>query len=129
MPLVVAVAAQSAGNLGFHAVVGRLLPADQYGALGAVLAAMVMLSVPLVAPFGVSGALAGTLFGEAASLAVAAGRLRQHTADGHPAAALKLRTVARAAVAVTGLFLFSTVDLLLARHYLRGGESGAYVAA
>jgi hypothetical protein len=46
-PLVVAVAVQSVGNLGFHAVLGRLLPADGYGALGAVLAAMVMLGVPL----------------------------------------------------------------------------------
>jgi O-antigen/teichoic acid export membrane protein len=42
---------------------------------------------------------------------------------------LRLRAVARSAVAVTGLFLFSTVDLLLARHHLRGVESGGYVAA
>ena len=46
-PLAVAVAVQSAANLGFHAAVGRYLPADGYGALGAVLAAMVMLGVPL----------------------------------------------------------------------------------
>jgi O-antigen/teichoic acid export membrane protein len=32
-------------------------------------------------------------------------------------------------VAVTGLFLFSTVDLLLARHHLRDDASGSYVAA
>jgi O-antigen/teichoic acid export membrane protein len=226
VPLIAAVAVQSAGNLGFHAVVGRLLAPDGYGALGAVLAAMVMLGVPLgalqaaasalaaegatagrrtlrqvalwsaaptgvvllaapavrdffhlgtavdaalLAPYlavaallaaarglllgerrigtvavtylagtavrlgaglgltpayGVTGALAGTLAGEAASLAVAAGALR----TGGPGA-LRLRAVGRAAVAVTGLFLFSTADLLLARHHLRGAESGAYVAA
>jgi O-antigen/teichoic acid export membrane protein len=234
VPLVVAVAVQSAGNLGFHAVVGRLLPADSYGALGAVLAAMVMLGVPLgtlqaaaaalvaehgparattlrvlrsvavwsvvpaggvllaapaigmyfhlsslldsaqlapylvvaallaaarglllgdrrvgavavtylvgtgvrlgvglglVGPYGVSGALIGTLVGEAASLAVAIGALARIAPAAAAARALRLPAVVRAATAVTGLFLFSTVDLLLARHHLRGAESGAYVAA
>jgi len=240
-PLIVAVAAQSVGNLLFHAVVGRLLPADEYGALGAVLAALVMLAVPLGAlqaaastlaaergpgapdagpagldsarvlrgvaawsagpavlvlvaapavqdyfhlasaldaaqlapylltaavlaagrglllgqrrvgavahtyligtaarlalglalagPYGVSGALAGTLAGEAASLALAVAVLRRGATPGTGAGSLRLRTVTRSAVAVTGLFLFSTVDLLLARHHLRGAESGAYVAA
>lgn len=233
-PLAVAVAVQSAGNLGFHAMVGRLLPADGYGALGAVLAAMVMLGVPLstlqaaaatlvaehgpvrattvrvlrsvavwsappaavvlaaapllrdyfhlgslfdavqlapylvvaallaaarglllgegrvdvvartylmgtlvrfelglvlVGPFGVSGALAGTLAGEAASLAVAVAALARGADRSSPGRRLRLATVARVAAAVTGLFLFSTVDLLLARHHLRGPESGAYVAA
>jgi O-antigen/teichoic acid export membrane protein len=234
VPLIVAVAVQSAGNLGFHAVVGRLLPADAYGALGAVLAAMVMLGVPLgtlqaaaatlvaehgparattvrvlravalwstvpsglvlvaapavrayfhlastldsaqlgpylvvaavlaaarglllgdrrvgavaatylvgtgvrlglglvlVGPYGVSGALIGTLAGEGASLAIAIGALTRMAPGAVAAQALRLPTVVRAAIAVTGLFLFSTVDLLLARHHLRGGESGAYVAA
>lgn len=232
-PLVVAVAVQSAGNLLFHAVVGRYLPADRYGALGAVLAAMVMLAVPLaglqtaasalaaghgagtagqvlrtvarwsaipaavvllaapalrgyfhldsvveaaqlapylavaavlaaarglllgtgrvgavawtyftgtavrlvlglalVVPLGVTGALAGTVAGEVASLAAAGWFLarRGHVAAG-PARSLGLRAVGTAVFAATGLFLFSTVDLLLARHHLRGAESGAYVAA
>ncbi len=233
-PLAFAVAVQSAGNLGFHAMVGRLLPADGYGALGAVLAAMVMLSVPLgtlqaaaatlvaehgpvrattvrvlrsvgawsvlpaglvlvaapavrdyfhlgsvldsvqlapylvvaallatarglllgedkidavawtylvgtgvrfelglilVGPYGVSGALAGTLAGEVAALGIAVYALaRSHNRDA-PGRRLRLATVLRVAVAVTGLFLFSTADLLLARHHLRGPESGAYVAA
>ena len=48
-PLLVAVAVQSVGNLLYHAVVGRALPADQYGALGAVLAAMTLVAVPLSA--------------------------------------------------------------------------------
>ncbi|MEU8662628.1 lipopolysaccharide biosynthesis protein, partial [Actinoplanes philippinensis] len=42
---------------------------------------------------------------------------------------LRLGAVGGAAVAVTGLFLFSTVDLFLARHHLAGAESGSYVAA
>jgi len=233
-PLVVAVGAQSAGNLGFHAVVGRLLPADSYGALGAVLAAMVMLGVPLgtlqaaaaavvaehgpaqattlrvlravgvwsllpaglvliaapavgtyfhlasvldsaqlapylfvtailatarglllgehrisavattylvgtavrfglglvlVISYGVSGALLATLAGEYASLVVAVAALSRGALGTSVAQSLRLSVVARVAVAVTGLFLFSTVDLLLARHHLRGAESGAYVAA
>jgi O-antigen/teichoic acid export membrane protein len=233
-PIAVAVVGQSLGNLGFHAVVGRLLDRDSYGALGAVLAAMVMVGVPLgalqaaastlvaergpardtsvrvlrtvaagaalpavvilacapglrsyfhlgslldaaqlapylavaavlaaarglllgerrvgavaatylvgtvvrlgaglalVVPFGVSGALAGTLAGEAAALAFAVHRLARPAVDGAAVASLRLRAVARATVAVTGLFLFSTVDLLLARHYLHGALSGDYVAA
>lgn len=232
-PIAVAVAVQSAGNLAFHSVVGRLLDPGSYGALGAVLSAMVMLGVPLgalqtaasalvaehgltrdtvrrtlrsvavwslppallvllcapllrdyfhlaslaeaaqlapylvvaavvaaarglllgdrrvgtvamtyvvstvarltlglllVVPFGVTGALIGTVVAEAAALIVAAGPLRQ---PGGPrgSAALRLGAVAHAGVAVTGLFLFSTADLLLARHHLGEDASGAYVAA
>lgn len=232
--LVVAVAAQSAGNLVFHAVVGRVLSADAYGALGAVLAALTMLGVPLgalqaaasalaadqvltrqtiirilrtvtcwsllpaaavlvaapglqgyfrlgsmldaaqaapylvvaaalatarglllgqgrvplvaatylagttvrlalglalVGPVGVGGALAGTLVGEVAALGLAVGALHGTPAGTGGGGGLRLRAVSRAAVAVTGLFALSTIDLLLARHYLRGAESGAYVAA
>ncbi|RZU54379.1 Na+-driven multidrug efflux pump [Krasilnikovia cinnamomea] len=233
-PIAIAVLVQSAGNLAFHAVVGRELDADGYGALGAVLSAMVMLGVPLgalqaaasalvarhgpgratgmralravtlwsllpgvlvlavapglqayfhlgsladaallapylvvsavlatarglllgdrkvgtvattylastaarlalglglVIPYGVTGALVGTLAGEVAALAVALVPLLRPAPDTDPAAALRLRAVARAGVAVTGLFLFSTVDLLLARHHLSGDGSGDYVAA
>jgi O-antigen/teichoic acid export membrane protein len=232
-PIAVAVAVQSAGNLAFHSVVGRLLDPDEYGALGAVLAAMVMLGVPLGAlqtaasalvaehgpgwaaarrtlrsvalwsltpglivlactpllrdyfhlgslaesvplgPYliiaavtaaarglllgdrkigavattyfagtairlalgvaltltlGVSGALAATVLGELASLAIAVHSLRHSQRQGG-GSALRLRAVGHAGLAVTGLFLFSTVDLLLARHHLRGGSSGSYVAA
>ena len=48
-PLLLAVVFQNIANFGFHAVVGRVLPADEYGALGSVLALMVLLSVPLTA--------------------------------------------------------------------------------
>jgi hypothetical protein len=252
-PIAVAVIVQSAGNLALHAALGRLLDADAYGALGAVLAAMVLLGVPLgalqtaasalatpvaarralgrvalwstpvavavlacapalrdffhlgswgeaallgpyllvsavlatarglllgarrtgpvavsyltgtvvrlglgialTAAWGVPGALLSTLAGEIAALTVAAGRFRPHEPcpaaaepgglrpavpeldggpdDAEPAGGERLRlgAVGRAGVAVTGLFLFSTVDLLLARHHLRGEASGAYVAA
>ncbi|GGQ73725.1 lipopolysaccharide biosynthesis protein [Couchioplanes azureus] len=232
-PIAVAVAVQSAGNLAFHSVVGRLLDPGAYGALGAVLSAMVMLGVPLgalqtaasalvaehgltrdtarrtlravalwslppalvvllcapvlrdyfhlaslaetvqlapyliaaavvaaarglllgdrqvgtvaatylfstvvrlalglalVVPFGVSGALAGTVVAELAALVVAVPRLRG-PAGRSGATRLRLGAVAHAGIAVTGLFLFSTADLLLARHHLGDAASGSYVAA
>lgn len=239
-PIAAAVAVQSAGNLAFHAVVGRLLDPGSYGALGAVLGAMVMLGVPLgalqtaasalsaehgagpattrrtllrvaawslpagllvlvaapllrdyfhlasvvqaaqlapyllaatlvaaarglllgerrvatvaatyvvatavrlalglalVGPFGVSGALAATVAAEFAALLVAQWRPRGPATGRHPSSAagagggLRLGSVARAGIAVTGLFLLSTADLLLARHHLGDAESGRYVAA
>lgn len=48
-PLLIAVAVQSVANLIFHAVVGRTLTPDDYGALGAVLSAMTLVAVPLSA--------------------------------------------------------------------------------
>ncbi len=42
-------AVQSIGNLAYHAVVGRALTPDDYGALGAVLSAMTLVAVPLTA--------------------------------------------------------------------------------
>lgn len=48
-PLLIAVAVQSVANLIFHAVVGRTLTPSDYGALGAVLAAMTLVAVPLTA--------------------------------------------------------------------------------
>ncbi|MEV6601508.1 polysaccharide biosynthesis protein [Actinoplanes sp. NPDC051346] len=232
-PIAVAVAVQSAGNLAFHSAVGRLLDLGSYGALGAVLSAMVMLTVPLgalqtaasalvaehgltwetarrtlrtvtmwslppallvlfcapllrdyfhlaslaeavplapylvaaavvsaarglllgdrqvsavaatylvstvarlalglalVVPFGVAGALAGTVLSELAALLVAVPRLRGSV--GHTGATgLRLGAVAHAGIAVTGLFLFSTADLLLARHHLGDAASGSYVAS
>ena len=233
LPIAVAVAVQSAGNLAFHAAVGRHLDADAYGALGTVLAAMMMLGVPLGAvqtaasalvaehglsrasarrtlllvacwslgpalavlacapllrdyfhlaglaeavqlapyliiaavvaaarglllgarrigtvavtyfvatavrlalglaltvPFGVAGALAATVAAELAALLAVARPLRHPDGAGTPGA-LRLGAVAHAGLAVTGLFLFSTVDLLMARHHLRDGSSGAYIAA
>lgn len=232
-PIAVAVIVQSLGSLGFHAVVGRLLDADAYGALGTMLAAMMLLGVPLgalqaaasamvvkdglgraatrrtlrrvaiatvlpavavlacapalrdffrldswtvaaqlapyltvsavlavarglllgaqrvravaatylvgmvvrlvlglglVGPAGVAGALLGTLTGEVAALVVALCLLLPR-GDDDSHGRLRVRAVARAGVAVTGLFLFSTVDLFLGRHHLAADASGSYVAA
>lgn len=234
-PLLLAVVAQNIGNLIFHAVVGRYLPAADYGALGTVLSLMVLLTVPLgalqaaaaaevarhgwswpsirralvlagawgtafgvvclilapiavdffkldslidaalLAPFvtisivlavarglllgagrvsataatfivstvgrlaagfallpalGVTGALLGTVIGEAAALLSALWLARREPSD--PAGSpfrLRLRPVVVSGIAIGGLFIFTTVDLFLARHFLPGGESGSYVAA
>lgn len=48
-PVMLAIAAQSFGNLVFHAALGRTLTAPEYGALGSVLAAMTLVAVPLSA--------------------------------------------------------------------------------
>lgn len=231
-PLLIAVIIQSAGNLLYHAVVGRALEAADYGALGSVLAAMTLVAVPLsalqtaaartaaahgasrqtaaaalarttlwmlplvgvlalaapavasylhlgsvadaalLAPtvlaaalvsvgrglllgtsrsavvaasyvlatavrlgpglvlalnYGVTGAVVGTLLGEVAGLALVAWAALR--AQGGPLARLTLREVGRVTVVVTGLFVFTTVDLFLARHHLTGEQSGTYVAA
>jgi O-antigen/teichoic acid export membrane protein len=237
--MVLAVAAQAAGNLLLHAVVGRRLPAADYGALGVLLATLTMLAVPLGAlqpaasalavrnglgrrelrgtlrttgiigaavaalllpaaplvaaffrlpgpgsalllapfvlvaaptagvrglllgsrrvglvagtylagtavrlglglaltgPLGMSGAMLGTVAGEAASLVVALAGLRLRGGTHPPGrsahgSGLPLASIGRPALVVTGLFAFSTIDLLLAGHYLQGGACGAYVAA
>jgi O-antigen/teichoic acid export membrane protein len=233
-PLLLSVAAQAAGNLVLHALVGRRLPAGDYGALGTVLAVMTMLALPLVAvqaaasamiveggpvrrtvagtlrvttgtgafgaglllagaaqlaaffhlasvadalvlaPFalvapplaavrgmllglartgsvavsylagtvtrlvlgvalvgglGLRGVLAATVLAEAASLGVVVVAARRAATEPGSGARLRLAAVTRSGVAVSGLFVLSTVDLLLARHYLPGAASGGYVAA
>ena len=233
-PLLFAVIVQNLANFGFHAVVGRTLPPGDYGALGAVLAVMVLLSVPLMAlqasasalvsgsgwttsvvrrtlrtvaiaslgagvavlavsgpvqsyfhlasrvdaavlapfvsvsillavarglllgdgrvsttastylvgtaarfglgvllvfPFGVTGALVGTLLGECAALVTATVPVLRRRGRGDASARLRIGDLALSGFAVTGLFLFSTVDLLMARHYLPDAATGSYVAA
>jgi O-antigen/teichoic acid export membrane protein len=76
---------------------------------------------------GVTGALLGTLLGELCGLllvVVAAWR----APDG-PLAALAGGDYVRTGAVVAGLFLFTTVDLFLARHFLPATASGGYVAA
>ena len=232
-PLLFAVVVQNIANFAFHAVVGRVLPADAYGALGSVLAIMVLLSVPLTAlqasasasvssgwnsatvrrtlvrvalasavvgslvllvahpiqsyfrlasaadaamlapfvavsivlaigrglllgdrrvrataltyltgtaarfglgvalvlPFGVTGALLGTLLGETVALVTALVPALRRRGRSPQERGLELSQVGLSGLAVTGLFLFSTVDLLLSRHYLNGDASGVYTAA
>jgi O-antigen/teichoic acid export membrane protein len=233
-PLLLAVVVQNIANFAFHAVVGRTLPPGDYGALGAVLAVMVLLSVPLMAlqasasalvsgsgwdtavvrrtlgrvaaagvavgllvlaaagavqsyfhlasaldaavlapfvtvsillavtrglllgdgrvtttamtylvgtaarfgfgvllvlSFGVTGALVGTLLGEVAALLAATLPVLRRCGAGDPTASLRVGDLALSGFAVTGLFLFSTVDLLMARHYLPDAATGSYTAA
>lgn len=234
VPLLLAVAAQSAGNLVFHGLSGRWLSPADYGALGALLAATTALSVPLgalqaaaaglvarggphratavglvrvvgvsavtgaallipatpllshwwhlqdwwlatlVLPYavasavlsavrglllgagaapevattylastalrlllgvaltpvlGVAGAMGATVLGEAAGLVVGLGAARRRLPEPGPAARLGRTGLVLPSLAVTGLFLLSTVDLLLARHFLSPDASGSYVAA
>ena len=233
-PMLFAVVVQNLANFGFHAVVGRTLPSGEYGALGAVLAVMVLLSVPLMAlqasasalvsgsgwdrgvvrrtltrvsivgvvvgaavlavsgavqayfhlasrvdaavlapfvtvsillavarglllgdgrvrttamtylvgtaarfslgvllvfPFGVTGALVGTLLGETAALIAATAPVLRRHGSADASARLRVADLALSGFAVTGLFLFSTVDLLMARHYLPDAATGSYTAA
>ena len=81
----------------------------------------------LAAVAGVTGALLGTLLGElGALLLVAVAALRSPTGE---VARLSGGDYLRTGAVVTGLFLFTTIDLFLARHFLPGVASGAYVAA
>ena len=125
-PLLIAVAIQSIANLAFHAVVGRTLQAAEYGALGAVLAGMTLVAVPLSAlqtaaartsaKHGVTRATAGRALSRtlmvtlplAALLVVAAGPIRDflHLGSWLDAAVLAPTLVAAALVAIgRGLLL------------------------
>jgi O-antigen/teichoic acid export membrane protein len=85
------------------------------------------LGVALAVPFGVTGALIGTVLGELAAL-LQASRSAWPVTEG-VTRGLALGDVARTTAVVTGLFAFTTVDLFLARHHLPGEASGAYVAS
>jgi O-antigen/teichoic acid export membrane protein len=76
---------------------------------------------------GVTGALIGTLLGEIfALILVAFAALR---APGAALAEFSAGDYLRTGAVVSGLFLFTTVDLFLARHFLPAAVSGGYVAA
>ena len=85
------------------------------------------LGIALAVPLGVTGALLATVVGELAALVMAvrpvwpagSGRTQSRSPG----------DLARTTLVVTGLFAFTTVDLFLARHFLAGYESGAYVAS
>jgi O-antigen/teichoic acid export membrane protein len=87
------------------------------------------LGVLLVFPFGVTGALVGTLLGEMSALVAAALPVLRRQGSADPNARLRAGDLALSGFAVTGLFLFSTVDLLMARHYLPDDATGSYTAA
>ena len=125
-PLLIAVAIQSVANLAFHAVVGRTLQAAEYGALGAVLAGMTLVAVPLSAlqtaaartsaKHGVTRATAGRALSRtllvtlplAVLLVIAAGPIRDflHLGSWLDAAVLAPTLLAAALVAIgRGLLL------------------------
>jgi O-antigen/teichoic acid export membrane protein len=79
--------------------------------------------------YGVTGAIVGTLLGEVAGLLLVAWAALRVPASAAAPARLTLGEVGRVTVVVTGIFVFTTVDLFLARHHLLGAESGTYVAA
>jgi O-antigen/teichoic acid export membrane protein len=88
-------------------------------------------SLAILEPFGATAAIIGTLAGEAIALLIAAIWVRRMSERPHGTrgAWLSPRDVGWSGAAIGGLFLFTTVDLFLARHYLGDAESGAYVAA
>lgn len=92
-------------------------------------AARLVTGIALTPTLGVLGALLATLLGEIASLVLGLRAVRRHCTDPGEAARLDLADTLRPLAAVSGLFLLSTVDLLLSRHYLTADASGAYVAA
>jgi O-antigen/teichoic acid export membrane protein len=81
----------------------------------------------LAAVAGVTGALIGTLLGELCGLLVVL--LAALRSGAGPLAALSGGDYLRTGAVVSGLFLFTTVDLFLARHFLPNTVSGGYVAA
>jgi O-antigen/teichoic acid export membrane protein len=88
-----------------------------------------LLTVALL-PWGITGALLATLIGEAAALllgAIVVFRAPWVQAVSRPW--LTGGDLARNAIALTGLFLFTTIDLFLARALLDPASAGGYVAA
>ncbi len=110
---------------------GLLLGVGRTGVVAGsyILATVVRLGPGLALAYvaGVTGALIGTLLGELFGLLlvlVAAWR-----SGGGQTARLSGGDYLRTGAVVSGLFLFTTVDLFLARHFLSSSASGGYVAA
>jgi O-antigen/teichoic acid export membrane protein len=119
---------------------GRLLGLDPTGGVRAVAATFVistavrlLVAFATVPSLGTTGAVLATLIGEVLALAYAAWAVRSvGRRDSREAAALpwmRAGDVGWSGLAIGGLFLFTTIDLFLARHFLNGTDSGAYVAA
>jgi O-antigen/teichoic acid export membrane protein len=108
----------------------RFVPIAAAVAVGA---AVRLLIGPLLvrAGTGLDGAIAASVFGELATtgvaLAAARGSLSQRD-DARPMR-ISFRDVSAPAIALTGLWLLTGLDSLLARHYLPAHSSGLYVAA
>lgn len=110
---------------GLYLGIGRTLPVA--GSYLMSTGARLALGLPLAHAWGVPGALIGTVLGEFLAVAyLGALALGLGTGGSHNLAATDLlRTTAM----LTGLFLFSTLDLFMARNQLPNAASGSYVAA
>jgi O-antigen/teichoic acid export membrane protein len=119
---------------------GRLLGLDQRRGIRAVAATFVLstvvriiLTLATLQNWGTTGAIVATLAGETLALAYAVLALRPTAAavttpiGRHPW--LTGSDVGWSSLAIGGLFLFTTIDLFLARHFLSPDASGGYVAA
>ena len=119
---------------------GRLLGLDQRRGIRAVAATFVIstaarlaIAFATLSTLGTTGAIVATLVGERLALGYGVLALRPTTAAS-PAAPgphpwLTASDMGWSGLAIGGLFLFTTVDLFLARHFLSGDASGGYVAA
>ncbi len=112
---------------------GRLLGVRRVGLVAvtflASVAVRLVLALALVHVAPVTGALVATLLGEVVALVIAAVAVRRTSAPTESAERwLDTREVVRSGAVIGGLFLFTTIDLFLARHFLPADASGQYVA-
>jgi O-antigen/teichoic acid export membrane protein len=112
---------------------GRLLGHRRVGMVALTFGVSISVRIGLtlvLLPWGITGALVATLVGEAAALAMGLMAVFRSPVS-HPTAAAWIQggDLARSAIALTGLFLFTTVDLFLARALLDPVAAGGYVAA
>jgi O-antigen/teichoic acid export membrane protein len=127
-------------SIALAVVRGRLLGLDQRRGIRAVAATFVIstaarlaIAFATLSTLGTTGAIVATLAGECLALAYGLVALRPtaaastHAPGGHTW--LAPSDMGWSALAIGGLFLFTTVDLFLARHFLTGADSGGYVAA
>ena len=112
---------------------GRLLGHRRVGVVALTFAVSIGVRLVLtlaLLPWGVTGALLATLVGEAAALLLGLVVVfRSPLVDAVSRPWLVGGDLARNAIALTGLFLFTTVDLFLARALLDPTSAGGYVAA
>src|SRR6266568_4483454 len=108
-------------NYAFNLVMLRLLEPAAYGALGALLAVILIGTVPGLALQAVVARHTALRAADGRAVLSGAPRLA-------PATAALGREVGAAALAFLGLLLLTNMDLLLARHYLAAEPSGLYAA-
>jgi O-antigen/teichoic acid export membrane protein len=112
---------------------GRLLGVGRIGLVAltflASVATRLVITLALLHVAPVTGALLATLVGELLALVIAVVSLRGLGIDRLRTTWLPVDDVIRSGVVIGGLFLFTTVDLFLARALLPTSDSGAYVAA